>query len=434
MADPLTNTLRLTQPTVGGDSGAWGSLLNSDMAYIDVGVNGILSIAVAGSTLSLEAAGDSGDQARYQWYNFTGTPGAASTITLPSNQKVGIVSNSTTGGFKLTLTTGSGGTLVVQNGQTLAFYCDGTNVGLLPWGNPGVLGAISVSGVTTLNYLESGSFVEYTGGPYTVTLPTPVGNAGLWFTQHLPTTLTGAITFSTPSGVFSGRNAAAASTVVYTITTATGPLDITMVSDGTNWVTFGGLAGPASFTTLSASGASALQGVTATTVAATTLSATGASNLQGVTATTLAASANEALNYINGSSQTIPNSSPTTLTGWSKEWDRLSANFNAATGIYTAPVSGYYLISVQSAAATGIYTSGGTWETYLITSNGAQYAGVFAMFNNTSEITPSSTTTQLVYLPAGATAKVEVYQYTGGGSVALNATSGFTSFSVAQIP
>ena len=88
MADPLTSTLRLTQPTVGGDSGAWGGLINGDLAYIDAGINGILAISINGLTsYTLEAAGDSGDQARYQWYNFTGTLAGNCTVTLPATRR-----------------------------------------------------------------------------------------------------------------------------------------------------------------------------------------------------------------------------------------------------------------------------------------------------------------------------------------------------------
>src|ERR1700679_3086805 len=157
MADPLTSTLRLTQPTVGGDSGAWWGLLNSDMAYIDQGVNGILSINVGGGApFTLEAAGDSGDQARYMWYKFTGL-GVNCTATLPPNQKIGLASNTSTS-FNLILTTGLGNTITLQPGQTFAFFCDGTNVGLLPWGTPGILPALGVSTASTLTVAESGGY------------------------------------------------------------------------------------------------------------------------------------------------------------------------------------------------------------------------------------------------------------------------------------
>jgi len=266
MADPLTSTLRLTQPTVGGDSGAWGALLNSDMAYIDAGVNGILSITCSSSTLALEAVGDAGDQARYKWYKFIGSPGANCTVTLPANAKVGIASNATTGGFNIILTTGGGTTLTIQNGQTVAFYCDGTNVAALPWGTPGVMPALAVSGISTLTTSETGAYVEITlGSNYTITLPTPVNNAGVnYFLNFLSGVNT--VTLSTPAGLIKGGYGSGASTSAY----VAGPVFV-IVSDGTNWITLGNAAGV--FTTLSATGLTTLGGA---------LNVTGTSSYTGV--------------------------------------------------------------------------------------------------------------------------------------------------------
>lgn len=249
MSDPLTNTLRLTQPTVGGDSGAWGSLLNSDLAYIDQGVNQILAISVNGlTTLTLEAAGDSGDQARYQWYNFTGTLAGTCTVTVPANQKIGIVTNSTTGSHNIVLTTGGGSNLTIGAGQTFAWYCDGTNCGILPWSTNGVFPAIAVTGNTTLTVAETGSYIEVTSGnPLTIILPTPVSNAGLWY--HIYNSVTGTTTLSSGSGNFGGP--IGSGTTSQTMVTNT---DVTVISDGTTWKVFGVQGGNGSFANLSASG------------------------------------------------------------------------------------------------------------------------------------------------------------------------------------
>jgi hypothetical protein len=53
MADLQTATIRLTQPTVGGDSGTWATLLNNDLAFTDEAVNQTATVNVRRRTLCL---------------------------------------------------------------------------------------------------------------------------------------------------------------------------------------------------------------------------------------------------------------------------------------------------------------------------------------------------------------------------------------------
>jgi len=248
MTDPVTGTIRLTQPTVGGDAGSWGTILNSNLAYTDTAINGITSISLTSNTYTLEATGDSGDQARSEWYSFTGSPGANCTVTLPANTKVGIASNGVTGGYSVIMTTGSGTTVSIDNGSTVMFYCDGTNVKLVPWGSPGTLPALSVSGATTLTTSEKGSYVEVAiNSNYILGLPTPVNNAGDSYLINFLSG-TGTATLSTPAGSITGGYGLGTKTALY----VAGPVFM-IVSDGTNWVTQGNAAVTA--TTISATGA-----------------------------------------------------------------------------------------------------------------------------------------------------------------------------------
>lgn len=248
MTDPVTSTLRLTQPTVGGDAGQWGTILNSNLAFTDAGVNGIKAITLSTASYTLADAGDANDEARSAWYSFSGAPGANVTVTLPANDKIGIASNALTGGYQITMTTGSGSTAVIDNGSTVMFYCDGTNVVLLPWGTPGTLPAISVTGASTLNYAEKGAYVQITlGSNYTVGLPTPVGHAGDTYLLDFLSG-TGTVTLSAAAGAITGGYGLGTSTAAY----VKGPV-FPIVSDGTNWVTQGNAALAA--TTISATGA-----------------------------------------------------------------------------------------------------------------------------------------------------------------------------------
>lgn len=504
MPDPLTQTIRLTQPTVGGDSGAWGGLLNGDMAYIDAATNGILGVALTSVSLTLEAAGDSGDQARWAWINFTGTPGGTCTVTLPACQKIGVVTNSTVS--NVVLTTGSGGTLTITPGQTLNYYCDGTNVGLLPWGSPGTYGVIGVTGTTTLTALETGSMIELSGGAYTVTLPTPVGNAGVNFLLYNTAANNAAVTISSPAGVFNGPAGSLASTLVLTSSNGNPPFSpfVQIVSDGTNWITSGAatfaqalpyssysatitlgikncgfveftssgftvtlptpinnagrqfifyanaavngnitlstpsgiFAGPqgsggSTNVITSSSGSPPYAAYVVATSDGTNWVLAGAGGAQ--VANTLQAIGNEALLYQNTGGQNIPTSTVTTVTNWTKIYDRIGASFSATNGVYTAPVAGYYLVTFQSCGTTSSgYVSGSTWNNYLSCSDGTLVTAVGPTVSG-SLMTPGTTVSALFKLAAGATITPRVFQ-NQGSSVAVNSTQAGNSFSVVQIP
>lgn len=167
-----TDTLRLREPTVQGDDGAWAGYLNSDLVYIDQGVNQAVTKSLTGLTsYTLLADGSSGDEARYQAYAFTGTLSAGCTVTLPGNQKIGLVRNSTTGGYSVTLTTGSGTTGVIPNdGYWYRFVCDGTNI--VSWPEQSGAFANTQNGYVTL---PGGIMLQWgttTSGSKTITFPT----------------------------------------------------------------------------------------------------------------------------------------------------------------------------------------------------------------------------------------------------------------------
>jgi hypothetical protein len=130
MADTFTTTLRLQQPTVGADAATWGGYLNTDLVLIDNAINGVASINIAGlATYPLTVANGAVDQARNYVYNFTGALSANCTVTLPPSAKFGYAINSTTGGHRVILTTGSGTALNLPTAAWYQFfYCDGTNV------------------------------------------------------------------------------------------------------------------------------------------------------------------------------------------------------------------------------------------------------------------------------------------------------------------
>jgi len=122
MADPLTTTLRLTEPTIGGDSGLWAGYLNNNMIFTDQGVNQTLSISVPDSNVTLTADGTTSDQARYYGYKFTGALTANRTVTIPDVQRQGWAQNNTTGGFNIILKSGAGTTISLTPDSVQRLY------------------------------------------------------------------------------------------------------------------------------------------------------------------------------------------------------------------------------------------------------------------------------------------------------------------------
>lgn len=131
-----TTSLRLTQPTVGGDNAqAWATALDTDMTLLEDAICGDNEVSIAGlTTYTLTANNGATDQARGFYIRFTGALAAGCTVTIPSVSRVGFMANNTTGGFAVTVTTGSGRTMVIQPALAntapfmSGYVCDGTNV------------------------------------------------------------------------------------------------------------------------------------------------------------------------------------------------------------------------------------------------------------------------------------------------------------------
>jgi hypothetical protein len=148
--------------------------------------------------------------------------------------------------------------------------------------------------------------------------------------------------------------------------------------------------------------------------------------------TTLSSSGNDALLYSNTSGQSIPNNSFTTVTGWTKTFDKVNANFSASTGIFTAPATGYYQMDacVTFSVATGV--------------SAAQYAIAFvanaATVAEPSFFQESTASTGVavcggvtVSLASGQTAFIQAYQNTGVAR-SLLVNGGATYLSISRIP
>lgn len=159
---------------------------------------------------------------------------------------------------------------------------------------------------------------------------------------------------------------------------------------------------------------------------------TGTVTTAALNATTLSASANDALFYQTTNAQSFTTGVAATVTTWTKVFDRLNASFNASTGVFTAPATGFYFVSAQLAFAanTGAVNTRGQIS---IVANGVTVAiGPYTRQTATStEMTPQVST--LVSLAAGQTLVIQGTQNTGG-SVALDGGATFNYISIVRIP
>lgn len=121
MADPVTPSKGLTLPSLGGDFGLWGQLLNNNLSLIDSAAGGTLFLAVTGNSILTSV------QTQYTGYKFTGSLSGNSSITWPAFSGLAAIENSTLGGYAIICGVSGGSTVTISGGTTLAVWSDGTN-------------------------------------------------------------------------------------------------------------------------------------------------------------------------------------------------------------------------------------------------------------------------------------------------------------------
>ena len=227
MTDFVTTNKGLTEPTVGGDSGTWGNILNTDI--------GILDAALGGSTALTNTTGAATlTTVQYQnlIFNVSGTLTGNVTYTIPSG--VGgswIINNTTTGSYSVTFSSGGGGASYSAPQSFIShIYSDGTNV-YKTITAPVSTSSITVSAAATLTTAQIAGPIEFINGPYTVVIPNPSTAPGAVLNVFLNTTST--ITLSISSGTFAGTGGNTSTTLALVPANAT---NYQIISDGTNWV------------------------------------------------------------------------------------------------------------------------------------------------------------------------------------------------------
>lgn len=202
--------------------------VNDAIDLLDEALCGRLAIAMTDADYTFASSDALGNMV----FVFTGTLTAGRNVIVPTNKKLYVVSNQTTGGFSLTVKTSGGTGIALSTTDYVLLYCDGTNVIALnvSGGASSSLAGdsdVTISGTAdgqVLTYISGSSKWENVAPPFSVSLPIQgVGvNGEKWFVP-----ITTAVKF--PSG--------AANSVAKAATAATGSTTYTFKKNGTSFAT-----------------------------------------------------------------------------------------------------------------------------------------------------------------------------------------------------
>lgn len=149
--------------------------------------------------------------------------------------------------------------------------------------------------------------------------------------------------------------------------------------------------------------------------------------------TRLVANGNDALLYTNTSGQSIPNATSTTITGWTKISDRLNVNFNASTGVFTAPVTGLYMVSGQVTFGTAVNAIGNPFLVNVVANGALAVSGLSTQQGPGTVPTIITIPATVVSLVAGQTLVLQANQ-TSAGAKALSTSGGLSFLSIYRLP
>ena len=122
-----TTPLRIKLLADGEEPVVWGQSTNINLSTVlETAITGVKTIATGDVNYTLTANNALPDDARNAILVFTGARTAIRTITAPNVNKTYTIKNSTTGGFGITISVGSGTTVTIPNGATTQVYCDGS--------------------------------------------------------------------------------------------------------------------------------------------------------------------------------------------------------------------------------------------------------------------------------------------------------------------
>ena len=137
MASTYVNDLRLNEMATGDQSGAWGTVTNTNLELIgDAFGYATEAITTNADTHATVIANGAADAGRAMVLKYTGALDSACTITISGGDastftvsKLWYIHNATSGSQNIIITSGSGANITIANGQTKCVYTDGAGSG-----------------------------------------------------------------------------------------------------------------------------------------------------------------------------------------------------------------------------------------------------------------------------------------------------------------
>lgn len=125
MPSTYTNNLGIQKPGTGEQSGTWGDTVNTNSDILDVGINGVLSLTLSGTSSTLSVTSGVVSNGQYKVLSLTGSPSGIHTITISPNgsQRIYLVYNTTA--HTVVFTQGSGGNVTLLAGDSTIIYANG---------------------------------------------------------------------------------------------------------------------------------------------------------------------------------------------------------------------------------------------------------------------------------------------------------------------
>jgi hypothetical protein len=125
MPSTYTNNLGIQKPANGEQSGTWGDTVNTNSDILDVGINGVLSLSLSGTSSTLTTSDGTVSNGQYKGLILGGTPSGTHTITISPNdaQKIYFVYNTTS--QTVIFTQGSGGNVTLLAGDSTIIGANG---------------------------------------------------------------------------------------------------------------------------------------------------------------------------------------------------------------------------------------------------------------------------------------------------------------------
>ena len=129
MASTYSSNLGLEIQATGENSATWGDKTNTNLELLEDAISDVGAITHDNSAdYTLSDNNGSVDQSRSMVLEVSGALTAARNLVVPTNDKLYVVKNGTTGGYAITVKTSGGTGISIANGRKELVYCDGTNV------------------------------------------------------------------------------------------------------------------------------------------------------------------------------------------------------------------------------------------------------------------------------------------------------------------